>query len=155
MVWEAENCVHSDEYQYHRDHRRRQLASVSTSTRYKIHDHLVATGLCALHLFHSRTARMNSCLVLVGTTCVTKPVVSRLLSEILGSLCSCSIGNESQNTLVFSFFNSMHCALVRCVSSVTLSHPLYFCINIEFLDWHYRNYGRYLPTQIIITIIKK
>ncbi len=79
---------------------------------FSLHDRQVATGPCALHLLGLPTAHKNSCLVWVGTTCVTKPAVSRLLSEIQFSSCACLIGNEQQNRMVFPFFDSMHCATV-------------------------------------------
>ncbi len=89
-----------------------------------------------VHILHSRTTRKNSCSVGVGTTCVTKPAVSRLLSaiqytrknscsvgvgttrvtklavsrllsKIQHSFCTCSIGNEPQNILSF-FFCRLH-----------------------------------------------
>ncbi len=65
---------------------------------------------------------INSCLVGVSTSPVTKPVVSRLLSEIQRSSYACSIGNEPQNTL---FFYLMHCTTMQRVSLVTLCYPLY------------------------------
>ncbi len=102
---------------------------------FPLRNHLVATGLRALHLLHSPTAWKNSCLVGVGTTCVTKLAVSRLLSEIQHSSRACSIGNEPQNTRVFSFFDSMHCAPVRRAGSVTLCPPLYIFPNFEKYDW--------------------
>ncbi len=78
-----------------------------------------------LHHLHLPIARMNACLVEMSTTRVTKPAVSRLISEIqhLSHACACSIGNELHNMLVFPFFDLMHWGPVRCIGSVTLCHP--------------------------------
>ncbi len=59
---------------------------------------------------------------------VYEPAVSRLLSEIQRSLCACSIGNEPQNTLVFSFSNFKHCVPGQHVGKITLCHHLFLCI---------------------------
>ncbi len=89
---------------------------------FPLHYHLVETGTHALQLLHSPTARKNSCSLKVGTTCVMKLAISRLLSEIQRSSCACSIGNESRNTLVFSFFrfDALHaCTAYRLDNSVS------------------------------------
>ncbi len=72
-----------------------------------------------LGLLHSPIARKNSCSVGVGITCVTKPAVSQLLSNIQCLLCVCSIGNELQNMLGFFFqFDALHiCTACRLSNS--------------------------------------
>ncbi len=95
-----------------------------------LHDHLIATDPHALHLLCSPTTHKNSCLVRVGTNCVTKPAVPRLLSEIQCSLCACSIGNEPQNMLVK--FNALRtCMVCRLSNSVSsFVSAKYFLIKL-------------------------
>ncbi len=71
---------------------------------FSLHNHLVTTGPCVLHLLHSPTTRKNSYLVGVGATYVTKSAVSRLLSVIQHSSRVCLMGNKPQNTLGFFLF---------------------------------------------------
>ncbi len=110
-----------------------------------LRDHLVTTGTHAVRLLCSPTSRMNSCSVGVGTTCVMKPAVSRLLSEIQCSLrtCSISIDNEPRDTLLFFFFwldalrACMACRLNNSVSPLVPSQTSHVnVIQIFDLDWN-------------------
>ncbi len=64
---------------------------------------------------------------MVGTTRVTKSAVVWVLSEIHHLLCTCLIGNEPQNTLIFLFlrFDALHastaCKLSNSVSPFVCS----------------------------------
>ncbi len=73
-------------------------------------------------------------------------------------MCFFTIGNEPQKTLFFSFFDSMHCAPVQRIGSVTLCHSLYFQsvlvfqIN-ELFDKNFSNFGKMLQFFKIYFVI--
>ncbi len=72
----------------------------------------------------------------VGTTTrVMKPDVSRLLSEIQHSSCTCSIGNEPQNTpLFFLKFDALH-ACTGCKLKNSVSPFVYSVFLKIFVDF--------------------
>ncbi len=70
---------------------------------FPLHNHLVATGPHMLHLLHLPTTRENLCLGGWYNSCYKTSWNSASIRDKLILLCACLIGNEPQNTLVFSF----------------------------------------------------
>ncbi len=124
------------------DRHQKGTSSVNMSPRYRIENQ---SGIVHMRYISSTRQPLARTHVWqrLGATRVTKPAVSRLLSEIQRSLCTYSVGNEPQNTWFFLFSigcimrqlylgfylrYSVHCALLQQV----MNHRIH---GFSFLNW--------------------